>query len=326
MSYSHVPAAGDAAFEGFAGLTFDDPALYAAANAKRIDAKFFLKPVQDEVLNLIALALAGGGALAVRNETGAALGKGMLLCVSGYSGAHARCLVAKADAADPAKPAALALDADLAHDANGLAYPFRAVAGLDTSGTSAVGAAVFLGSTPGTFAHAAPAGASQTAQQVGVVTAKDALSGAVRFFPGARLTRALGSGALQDASVTAAKLADAVADQVPGLALAVGVESADQIDVTLQLKDAQGNNLAAAALLECWLADSATGWETATPADALTVQTGTAANVATAAVRLRVLTDAAGAAALRVAKTGAQTWHLRAALGGRVFTSGAVAF
>lgn len=326
MAFTYVPDAGDAAFEGFEGQAFDDPAAYAAANNKRIDAKFFLKPVQDEVLNLIALALAGGAALPVRNETGSTLAKGALLYVSGYSAGAARFLTAKADAADAAKPAWLVLDGSLSNNADGIAYPFRDVGGIDTSSASAVGAAAFLSTTPGACGFSAPAGAGQIAQQVGVVTAKDAAAGAIRFFPGARLLRAAGSPWIQDASVTAAKLADAVADKLASIAFAIGAEASDQIDVTVQAQDAQGNNLSTLLMLEFWLADAATGWESATAAGSLTVQTGTAADVPTAAKRVRVLTNGSGQAVIRIAKTGAQSWYARVQCGAFVFTSGVVAF
>lgn len=326
MSVSYAPDAGDALFAEFAGVSFDDPAAYAAAYAKRIDAKFFLKPVQDELLNLIALGLSGGAALKVRNETGSALARGSLVYASGYSAGAGRVLVAKADADDPAKPARYVLDADLADAADGIAYAFREVAGLDTSGASAVGSAVFLSATAGAFAHAAPAGASQAVQQVGVVTAKDAAAGAVRFFPGAGIVRAAGTAWLQDAGVSAAKLSDAVSDGFARVALSVGAESSDQIDVSVQARDIQGNNLAAELLFECWLADAAAGWETSTAADALSVVTGVAADAPASNKRLRAITNASGLAVIRVAKTGAQTWYLRVACGGFVFTSGAVAF
>lgn len=326
MAFTYVPDAGDAAFGDFSGQAFDDPAAYAAANNKRIDAKFFLKPVQDEVLNLIALALAGGSALKVRNETGATLAKGALLYASGYSSGQARFLAGKADAADAGKPAWLVLDASLNSNANGLAYPFRDVSGIDTSGASAVGAAVFLSTTAGAFGFSAPAGAGQAAQQVGVVTAKDASAGAIRFFPGARLMRAAGTPWIQDAGVTAAKLADAVADKIADLSISIGAETSDQIDATIQMKDAQGNNLSAISTLEFWLADSATGWESSTAADALSVTTGTAADVPTAAKRVRALTNGSGQAAIRIAKTGAQTWYGRVLCGGFVYTSAQITF
>jgi hypothetical protein len=47
MSVSYTPNKADAKFQNFTGQAFDDPVAYSAANAKRIDAKFFLKPLQD---------------------------------------------------------------------------------------------------------------------------------------------------------------------------------------------------------------------------------------------------------------------------------------
>jgi hypothetical protein len=79
-------------------------------------------------------------------------------------------------------------------------------------------------------------------------------------------------------------------------------------------------------MLEFWLADSATGWESSTAAGALTVQTGTATDVPTSAKRLRALTNGSGQAVIRIAKTGAQSWYARAACGGFVYTSAQISF
>ena len=53
MATTYTPAAGDADEDAHAGQAFDDPIVYTAANNKRVDSKYFLKPVQDEVLGLI---------------------------------------------------------------------------------------------------------------------------------------------------------------------------------------------------------------------------------------------------------------------------------
>jgi len=182
MSITYAPSASAALFDAYAGRAFDDPLAYTAAHNKRVDAKYFLKPIQDEMLNLIALALSGGAALKVRNETGATLGKGALLYIAGYNASEGRFLVNKSDPADQAKPALAALDAALNHNSNGVAYAFRDVSGLDTSAAGAVGDKVYASATPGNFAFAAPSNSAQWV--VGIVTAKDAVNGAIRFMPG----------------------------------------------------------------------------------------------------------------------------------------------
>lgn len=58
MSIAYVPASADALADAFSSVTFNDPgaSAYSAANSNRIDAKYFLKPVQDEILaNIKAL-------------------------------------------------------------------------------------------------------------------------------------------------------------------------------------------------------------------------------------------------------------------------------
>lgn len=56
MSIPYTPDLAGAAQDAFAGQAFDDPgsSAYAAADPARVDAKYFLKPVQDELLALHA--------------------------------------------------------------------------------------------------------------------------------------------------------------------------------------------------------------------------------------------------------------------------------
>jgi len=202
---NRVPSAADALFTSFTGLTTVDQ-RDPPVGTYGIYGQNFYKPTQDEILNLIAIMLAGSSCLMARNETGAQLDKGTLVYISGYSAGQTRFLLGKSDPADPAKPHAFVLDANLANAANGLAWPFRDVASLDTSGAGAVGDPIFPAATAGTWGYTALSGSNQLAQELGRVTAKHASTGAVRFFPGARLLRKLGTSYLQDLSVTLAKL------------------------------------------------------------------------------------------------------------------------
>lgn len=181
MSATHVPAAEDAAFDAFAGLTFDDPLLYAAPDARRIDAKYFLKPVQDELLRLIELDLEGLAALPVRNESGGTLAAGALVCVTGRDGASERWLIEGADASDPDRPAQFVLDADLNDASNGVAYAHRTVGGLDTS-AAAPNDPVYLDTSAGGFTFVAPSSPDRV-QVVGRVAEADA-SGSIWFSVG----------------------------------------------------------------------------------------------------------------------------------------------
>jgi len=203
MPVTYTPSAADAQFQNFAGQPFDDPAAYTAPNNKRIDAKYFLKPLQDEILNLVAIALRGGGSLRVRNESGGALPAGPVR-VSGYSVAQNSFLIALADA-DGALPAHALLLEVLANNSNGLAYSGGTLSGaLDTSGTAA-GDPVYL-SASGALTLTAPSGADQIVQAVGRVKTV-ANPGDVEGLLHA--PRVLGTSWLQAQAVTAAKIANA---------------------------------------------------------------------------------------------------------------------
>ena len=51
---TYTPSAAEATFTSFAGVAFIQRRAFGTFRGKRIDAEFFLKPIQDEVLNLIA--------------------------------------------------------------------------------------------------------------------------------------------------------------------------------------------------------------------------------------------------------------------------------
>jgi copper(I)-binding protein len=127
---------------------------------------------------------------------------------------------------------------------------------------------------------------------------------------------------MKDGGTTAAKLATAVQDMVPYLTVSAAAESSDNVDVTLQVKDAAGNNLAEEHLIEFWLADTATGWELGTaPSGGVSVTTGVAADVATAGKRIRLVTDTNGTAVIRATEAGTKTAYARARLGSKVVTA-----
>lgn len=50
MPYDNVPAIGDALFPLFVGITVTDGIEYTSASSSRIDGKYLLKPIQDELL------------------------------------------------------------------------------------------------------------------------------------------------------------------------------------------------------------------------------------------------------------------------------------
>ncbi len=161
---TYTPAATDALFNTFAGVPFDDPQAYASANNKRIDAKYFLKPIQDEILNLILVAQKSGGAVLVTNSSGSTIVAGPVRVVGYASG---RFLIDLADA-DGALPASLLLLASLANGANGVAYAAgEFTSALDCSGAT-IGDPVYL-SDSGGLTLTAPGGTDKIVQEVGRV-------------------------------------------------------------------------------------------------------------------------------------------------------------
>ena len=131
---------------------------------------------------------------------------------------------------------------------------------------------------------------------------------------------------LKDAGVGAAKLADAVADLVPQVAFNIGAEGspgADDRVITLQLRDAQSNTLAARALLRIWIATADFGAPSAT-GNTVTVTAGTTYSAEIANAAYQLITDASGAAAIKINITGSATRYILAELDGRVYSTGAV--
>lgn len=125
---------------------------------------------------------------------------------------------------------------------------------------------------------------------------------------------------LAAAAVTAPKLAVAVAAAVPGTAtITLAAASGGHIDATVQLKDINGVNLAVKASFIAWVSDVAAGVATShTPTT--TAQSGVLLASITANKVLQVVSDATGAAVIRVADTG-QTYKLNVAIGNSIVTS-----
>lgn len=132
---------------------------------------------------------------------------------------------------------------------------------------------------------------------------------------------------MKDAGTTVAKLAAAVQDAIPNVAVSVGAEAANVIPVTLQLRDVANNSLAARYGAELWLSDAAFGAETGTAPDG-----GWAAGVGLlrrtdlANVAGRFLSDANGVIRVDVTHSAARTWYLMGEIGGFAYASAAVTF
>ena len=109
-------------------------------------------------------------------------------------------------------------------------------------------------------------------------------------------------------AITAAKLADAVADMLRTVVATVGDEATDDVTVTLQMQDAQGHTLGDRCVLVYWLSDALYGAPTGTlPDSGVSVTTGTEIVGLAASLVSRVATDSDGVAVLVFTEAGALT-------------------
>ena len=190
---SYAPAAAtDAELIAYSPPTFDDPKVYPTVSSKRIDAKYFLQPTENMLMKLRDIAIAGGGALKVRNNTGGTLAAGPVR-VTGYDSSNNVYTIGLADA-DTNTPVDLLLLASLNNNTTGIAY----IAGdftstLDTTAI-AIGTEVFLSATAGVVTNTAPSGSDQIVQSLGFVKTQ-ANPGVIKGF--VRPPKKVGSSYLQ---------------------------------------------------------------------------------------------------------------------------------
>lgn len=141
----------------------------------------------------------------IYNGTGGALTVGTLVYLSSYSGTDGITIV-KADA-DANIPATHVVRAEIANTTTGFVYERARVVNVNTLGQT-IGDAVYLdATTAGGFVFAAPTGADQVVQQVGVVKVVSATVGEIEFFPSVADVKKIGTSYLQDDAVTGAKVA-----------------------------------------------------------------------------------------------------------------------
>lgn len=127
-----------------------------------------------------------------------------------------------------------------------------------------------------------------------------------------------------DAAVTLAKLANAVADVItsaPSVTVANTGTPDGVANVTIQLKDAQGNNLAARAVIRVWFDDAAYG--VPTDLGTLTASTGAILKEDTDDALATCVTDANGALVLALDTATDGTVHAMATVGGLAATGNA---
>ena len=131
--------------------------------------------------------------------------------------------------------------------------------------------------------------------------------------------------AIADNAVSAAKLSATLQDLMPNCSIQVGQEVSDHIDVTVQLKDAAGNNLAQESVLRLWLGDTANGGEcSSAPSGGMALQTGTLLATVTTNKHVLAISDGNGTVVLRLTDTGTPTYHLLVESDGKISNGSAI--
>jgi len=246
----------------------------------------------------------------VRNATGSGMTAGDLVYISGYNATDDCPEAALADADDPAKIATHVLIADIDDGDTGTAAEW-AVLTADTSGR-AVGDELYLSATAGEWTHTALTGDTQVRQIIGVVQTVGA-SGTVVFMPGLRMVVGAGANFLQSG----------VQDSIPDLNVTFGAETADEIVVTAQARDAVDNNLAQRMAVRVWVATSEYGAPSAT-GNTVAIDTGTILQTITANAFYDLISDATGKVEVGITVAGAATRYVMAELDGRIYSSGEI--
>jgi hypothetical protein len=125
--------------------------------------------------------------------------------------------------------------------------------------------------------------------------------------------------AIGASKVTAAMLADAVADEVVKATFTAGAEASNVIRVTFQCKDAQANNVTGVKAVMWNLSDSASSASETAQSPTVAYVTGAAWNTITADKKAIAFTDSNGALTLDVTLVGDLTIHGVCAIGGKVY-------
>lgn len=130
-----------------------------------------------------------------------------------------------------------------------------------------------------------------------------------------------------DSSVTVPKLAAAVQDLLPNVSIAVGAESTDVIQVSVQFRDAANNNLAERMAALCWLGDTANSALTGTaPSGGWAAGVGYKLADDVTNKKAVFASDATGLVRIDITEAGTPTFYLHVLFDGRVYVSGAITF
>lgn len=129
--------------------------------------------------------------------------------------------------------------------------------------------------------------------------------------------------------VTADNLDDGIGHLLNQATFTIADEVANARDITVTVKtlETTPGAIASRRVLEIWIADSTSGWETGTvPNGGISVEDGVEMDVLTVDKRLRLMTEADGTARVRITHTSTGTWYMRVRIGSKVFTSSAITF
>lgn len=128
-------------------------------------------------------------------------------------------------------------------------------------------------------------------------------------------------------SIGGASLSTELADQITSLAISVGEEYSNTIWVTVQVKDAAGDDLSERVLIRGWLGSSEYGGEVATPPNTdFTVSTGAVVKELTVNKHILAISDSGGSVVFVIEDTGTRTFYLMAESSGVVYASDVISF
>ena len=142
------------------------------------------------------------------------------------------------------------------------------------------------------------------------------------------LSGAVATADIADDAVTAAKISDALSDILHSApTFVIGAEAGNEIAVTVQLNDAKAEALSAIRHITWWLSDTAgAGVSGTTPDGDIVYDKGTSLIEHTADLFGQALTNATGEFDITIGESAADTWYLNIAIGGVVYSSGAITF
>ena len=115
-------------------------------------------------------------------------------------------------------------------------------------------------------------------------------------------------------------------DSIPSLSLSIGAQAGQVRDVTIQVKDAAGNDLAQRTAIKTWV--STTEYFDPVTGDGFAPGDGGITRVIrthSADALLTILTPASGTSVMSVTDNGGGSSHVMAELDGKVYSSGEIA-